>query len=56
MPIFYRKAIEAAIHPNRADWLTEAHLADWTGLAEQVGSYLESLRKSAHIVRLPNSV
>ena len=33
MPIFYRKAIEAAIHPDRADWLTEAHLMDWNGLA-----------------------
>lgn len=33
MPIFYRKAIEAAIHPARADWLTEAHLMDWNGLA-----------------------
>lgn len=33
MPIFYRKAIEAAIHPARADWLTETHLMDWNGLA-----------------------
>ena len=32
MPIFYRKAIEAAIHPGRADWLTEANLMDWDGL------------------------
>ena len=34
MPIFYRKAIEAAIHPDRADWLTDAHLAEWSGLAQ----------------------
>lgn len=33
MPIFYRKAIEAAIHPARADWLAEAHLMDSNGLA-----------------------
>lgn len=34
MAIFNRKAIEAAIHPAPADWLTEAHLMDWNGLAE----------------------
>jgi hypothetical protein len=35
MPIFYRKAIEAAIYPARADWLTEAHLADWNGSTDR---------------------
>ena len=34
MSIFYRKAIEAALHPVRAVCLTEPHLADWKGLAE----------------------
>ena len=47
MPIFYRKAIEAAIHPARADWLTEAHLADWTGLAHALDRLGEGQRCDA---------
>ena len=47
MPIFYRKAIEAAIHPARADWLTEAHLADWTGLAQALDRLSEGQRCDA---------
>ncbi len=34
MPIFYRKAIEAAVYPQGADWLETRHLSDWHGLAE----------------------
>lgn len=34
MPIFYRKAVEAVLHPVGADWLTAEHLADWRGLAD----------------------
>jgi hypothetical protein len=34
MPIFYRKAIEAAIYPTQPDWLNDSHLADWNGLAD----------------------
>jgi hypothetical protein len=49
MPIFYRKAIEAAIHPARADWLTEAHLADWTGLAEA----LDRLSRNHVVEKMP---
>lgn len=33
MPIFHRKAIEAAVHPEPVAWLRAEHLADWTGLA-----------------------
>ena len=47
MPIFFRKAIEAAIHPDRADWLTEAHLADWTGLAQALDRLSEGQRCDA---------
>jgi hypothetical protein len=33
MPIFYRKALEAAAYPDRLDWLCDEHIADWPGLA-----------------------
>lgn len=33
MPIFHRKALEAAVHPQSLDWLRDEHLADWNGLA-----------------------
>ena len=48
MPIFYRKAIEAAIHPARADWLTEAHLMDWNGLAAALGRLTPEQRCDAN--------
>ena len=34
MPIFHRKAIEAAVYPATVDWLLPEHLADLVGLAK----------------------
>ena len=34
MPIFHRKAIEAAVYPAAVDWLRPEHLADLVGLAK----------------------
>jgi hypothetical protein len=47
MPIFHRKAIEAAVHPNSAEWLQDKHLADWTGLAAALDRLIPEQRCDA---------
>lgn len=47
MPIFYRKAIEAAVHPERVGWLEESHLSDWQGLAKALDRLSPEMRCDA---------
>ena len=32
-PVFYRKAIEAAVHPQMVGWLRDEQLTNWDDLA-----------------------